>query len=104
MIRFSSFMDLTGKGRKLTGGYHGKHNQVLEARIFSEEKNNKLEVGVSLWEDDVERHRFNRKTNSLDIFYNPSYQDEARAGFSYTRFKVPDSIKSINIYDMDQNP
>ncbi len=102
MKKFTSFMDLTKEGRTLDGGYYGKHNLNLEARIFTKEPEKKLKVGISLWDKDVAHSQYHESTNALDVFYDYSYQTEIRAGLHYTEFIVPDTIKKICVYDKDQ--
>lgn len=99
MIKFHYFEDLTGKDRDLSCAYHGQHNLSLEGRIFSEKPDNKLEVGVSLRNMDIDSYQFDESTNSLDIFYDDQYINQPRAGLEFTRFEVPETITQINVYD-----
>ncbi len=103
MIPYTFFMDLAGKDRILTGGYHGKNNLHLEARIMRDVSPSELEVAVSLDEGDVFSHTYDSRTHSLDILYNNDQPDIARiAVLTMVDFKVPSTIQSINIYDKDQ--
>lgn len=103
MKDFASFMDLTGEGRNLRCQYHGSNNLHLEARIFSENES-LLNVGVSLWKDDIASHKYDPNRNSLDIWYQKPPQDTIRhMGLVIERFDVPKDIKEINVYDKGQN-
>lgn len=98
MKEFDSFMDLTGKNRKLKCCYHGKHTSLrLEARILFE-TSQELVVSVSILSDEIHSDNYDPLRKSLDIWYQKKYK--IIAGLPDERFQVPKDIKEINVYDI----
>jgi len=102
MKEFDDFRDLTGNDRELKCMYHGIHNPHLEGRIIDESKSS-LVVGINLWEIDTPHHSYDGARKSLDIWYQPPPEDEARIDLlTIQEFIVPNDIEEINILDYDQ--
>jgi hypothetical protein len=98
MAEWTSFLDLTGRSRALRLSYEGAQAPQLEARIFAENES-QLEIGVSLWEEDVVSHAYDPAKRSLDIVYRAPPADELRAGLAYQRFQVPKEIATVTLID-----
>ena len=73
MIPFSSHMDLTKNDREIEGGYYGDYQVSLEARLLSDEPENKVKVGVSLWSHDVKSFEYDDSKDELLIEFDPQY-------------------------------
>ncbi len=95
-----SFVDLTGKDRKIKCLYHGRHDVQLEGKVLREEGDN-LVVGINLYEEDVTHQDYNSLEQSLILWYHPP-----ECGNTIRMQKTPESnhvvsknIKLINVYD-----
>lgn len=95
-----SFIDLTGKDRKIECLYHGRHNVRLEGKVVREEGDN-LVVGVSLYEEDVTYKDYNSLENSLILWYHPPECGNTirPAILPMSEYVVPKNIKLISVFD-----
>ncbi|MBI5066443.1 hypothetical protein HZA97_09500 [Candidatus Woesearchaeota archaeon] len=95
-----SFVDLTGKDRKIKCLYHGRHNVQLEGRLLREEGENFV-VGINLYEEDVPHKDYNPSENLLVLWYHPPECGNTirTQKIPESNYVVPKNIKSINVYD-----
>ncbi len=95
-----SFIDLTGKDRKIKCSYHGRHKVHLDGRIVREEGSN-LIIGVSLYEEDVTYKDYNSLEKSLILWYHhPECGNTIRPSIlPMSEYVVPKEIKYIKIFD-----
>ncbi len=92
--------DLAGTDKKVLLQYHGKHPVHLEGRINRKRWWGNLEIGVSLFEEDIVSHEYDKKTRTLRIGYR--HFDGVRiAILPMTTFKVPRSIEQVVVYDVE---
>ncbi len=92
--------DLTGSGKKVLLHYQGKHPIHLEGRINRKRWWGKLEIGVSLFEDDIISHEYDKETRTLRIGYR-HYDGVRIAILPMTVFKVPSTIEQVVIFDVE---
>lgn len=84
-------------GKKVMLKYNGRHQIHLEGRIQSA-RWRKVEVGVSLFKEDIVSHRYDKKARTLTIVYR-HYDGIRIAVLPITLFKVPRDIEQIAIVD-----
>lgn len=89
--------DLINCGKKINLKYHGKHKAYFEGKIFSIE-NETIEIGISLFDEDVVSSKYNKRKKSLDIYYK-HYSGIRIAILPIKKFFVPGEIMQINIFD-----
>lgn len=91
--------DFADTNKKIELQYNGKHQIHLEGRIFSVEKK-KLEIGVSLFEEDIFFHKYDKKAKSFRIGYR-HYEGIRIAVLPLTKFKVAADVEKIIVFDAD---
>jgi len=92
-------IDLAETGKKINVDYQGKHQIHLEGRI-TERKKKKLEIGISLFKEDIVSSKYDKKTKTLRIKYR-HYDGIRIAILQMTPFKVPADIEKIVIQDVE---
>lgn len=92
-------IDLAETGKKINVDYQGKHQIHLEGKI-KEQKRKKLEIGISLFKEDIVRSKYDKKTKTLNIKYR-HYDGIRIAILPMTPFKVPADIEKIVIQDVE---
>ncbi len=77
--------------------YNGEYKVYLEGKIFSAKKK-KLEIGISLFKEDIVSEKYDKNTRSLKIGYK--HFDGVRiAVLPMTKFKIPADTEKIIIFD-----
>ncbi len=92
--------DLAETGKKVTLQYQGKHKIYLEGRIMKKRWWGKLDIGVSLFEEDIVSSNYDKKTRTLRIGYR-HYDGVRIAILPMTLFKVPKDIEQVFVYDVE---
>jgi len=92
--------DLVETGKKVALQYQGKHKVHLEGRIARKKWWGKMEVGVSLFEEDIISSNYDNKTKTLRIGYR-HYEGIRIAILPMTLFKVPNDIEQVIVYDVE---
>ena len=92
-------IDLAETGKKINVDYQGKHQIHLEGRI-TERKKKKLEIGISLFKEDIVSSKYDKKTKTLRIKYR-HYDGIRIAVLPMTPFRVPIDIEAIVIQDVE---
>lgn len=100
--------DLSGQNRNISCQYHGKElidgegilNLVAYIKGSIDESN--LEVGINLHRDNIPHHRFNGRTNSLDLWVSRKPERMYMVEPS-SLYPVPKlfEVKAINVYDKE---
>ncbi len=89
--------DLTGLNKKIYLEYDGHHKIHLEGKIFSAD-NDKIEIGISLFDEDIVSKKFDKKTKSLRIGY--CHYDGVRiAILPMTKFTIPTTAEKVIVFD-----
>ena len=91
--------DLADTGKKVALQYDGKYKVHLEGRIIKKKWWGKMEIGVSLFKDDIVSSKYDKKTKTLRIEYR-HYDGTRIAILPMTTFKVPNDIEQVEIYDV----
>ena len=91
--------DLADTGKKVALQYDGKYKVHLEGRIIKKRWWGKMEIGVSLFKDDIVSSKYDKKTKTLRIEYR-HYNGTRIAILPMTTFKVPNDIEQVEIYDV----
>jgi len=91
--------DLTGLKRKITLNYDGQYKIHIEGKIFSVKKN-KLEIGVSLFKEDIVSSKYDKKSKNFQIVYR-HYDGVRIAILPMTKFKIPVDVEQVNISDSE---
>jgi len=91
--------DMAETGKKITLEYQGKHKVHLEGRIKAKRWWGKLEIQVSLFEEDIVDTDYNKDTKTLRIGYR-HYDGIRIAILPMTSLKVPRAVENIVIYDV----
>ncbi len=92
--------DLAETGDKISLQYQGKHKVHLEGNIKKKRWWNKLEIEVSLFKEDIVSSEYDKKTRTLRIEYK-HYDGVRIAILPMTKFKVPQNIERVLIYDVE---
>jgi len=93
--------DMADTGKKIALQYQGQHKIHLEGRIKAI-KRNKLEIGVSLFDEDIVSTKYDKKTKTLRIGYR-HYKGVRIAILPMTQFKVPKDIEQVVVYDVEKD-
>jgi peroxiredoxin len=91
--------DLADTGKKVALQYDGKYKVHLEGRILRKRWWGKMEIGISLFKDDIVSSKYDKKTKTLRIGYR-HYDGVRIAILPMTTFKVPNDIEQVEIYDV----
>jgi len=91
--------DIAKTGKKVSLQYQGKHKVHLEGSIKKKKWWGKLEIEVSLFEEDIVSSNYDKTTKTLRIGYK-HYDGIRIAILPMTPFKVPKDIKQVVIYDV----
>ena len=89
--------DLSGQGKEISLEYDGSHKIHIEGKIFSAGKK-KLELGISLFDEDITSSKYDKKTKCLKIGYQ-HYDGVRIAILPMTKFKVPQDVKKVIVFD-----
>ncbi|NOZ61143.1 MAG: TlpA family protein disulfide reductase [Calditrichaeota bacterium] len=90
--------DLAQSGKKIPLIYQGKHKLYLEGKIFRFDKK-EMELGVSLFEDDIVAKKYDAKEKIFRIDYR--HFDGVRiAVLPMTKFKVPAEVEKVVIAEI----
>ena len=93
------FQDLTGNKKEIFLEYSGQYKKRFEGKIFSAKKS-KIEIGVSIFEEDIASKKYDKKTKNLSIAYR--HFDGVRiAILPMTKFKVPADIEKVTVFDVE---
>lgn len=92
--------DAAGIGKKVALQYQGKHKVHLEGRIARKTWWRKLEIGVSLFEEDIVSRNYDKKTKTLHISYR-HYDGIRIAILPMTLIKVPNDIEQVVVSDVE---
>lgn len=84
-------------GKRVVLKYHGQHQIHLEGRM-QPARWRKLQVGVSLFQEDIVSHQYDKNSRTLTIVYR-HYDGLRIAVLPMTVFKVPRDIEQILIVD-----
>lgn len=90
--------DFANAGKEIQLDYTGQHKIHLEGRIFSVKKN-KLEIGVSLFGDDIVAQKYDKTTRTYEIGYR-HYKGVRIAILPMTKFEIPAETEKIVVYDV----
>ncbi len=90
--------DLPQTGRRIPILYIGEHKVHLEGSIFKAGKK-ELEIGISLFEEDVIGSKFDERERTLHIEYR-HYDGVRIAVLPMTRFSVPASLEKVIISEV----
>jgi peroxiredoxin len=91
--------DMANTGKNILLQYQGKHKVHLEGRIKKKRWWGKLEIEVSLFEEDIVSSKYDKTTKTLRIGYK-HYDGIRIAILPMTPFKVPKDIEQVFIYDV----
>lgn len=91
--------DMAETGKKVTLQYQGKHKVYLEGKILKKRWWRKLDIGISLFEEDIVSSKYDKKAKTLRIGYK-HYDGIRIAILPMTTLKVPRDIEQILIYDV----
>ncbi len=91
--------DMADTGKKVALQYQGKYKVHLEGRIIKKKWWGKLEIGVSLFKEDIVSSNYDKKKKTLQIGYR-HYNGVRIAILPMTTFKVPNAIEQVVIYDV----
>jgi peroxiredoxin len=91
--------DFADTGKKILLQYQGKHKVHLEGRITAA-KRRKLEIGISLFKEDIVSSKYDKKSKSLRIGYR-HYDGMRITILPMTPFKVPKDIEQVIVYDVE---
>ena len=89
--------DLAGLNKKIYLEYDGQNKIHLEGKVFSTD-NDKIEIGVSLFEEDIVSKKYDKESKIFRIGYR-HYQGIRIAVLPMTKFNVPYDVKKIAIFD-----
>ena len=89
--------DLTGLNKKIFLEYDGHHKIHLEGKIFYAD-NDKIEIGVSLFDEDIVSKKYDKKTKSFRIGYR-HYDGVRIAILPMTKFTIPTTAEKVIISD-----
>lgn len=92
--------DLAGTNKKVLLQYQGKHPIHLEGRIIRKRWWGNLEIGVSLFEEDIVSRQYDKKTRTLRLGYR-HYEGIRIAILPMTVLKVPNTIEQVVVYDVE---
>lgn len=90
--------DFAASGKKIVLQYQGQHQVHLEGRINAVNKK-MLEVGISLFKEDIVSKKYDKKTKILRIGYK-HYEGIRIAILPMTLFQVPADIEQIIVFDV----
>ena len=91
--------DFIQLGKNISLKYQGEHKVHLEGIIKKKRWWRKLEIGVSLFKDDIVSRNYDKKTKTLRIGYK-HYDGVRIAILPMTKSKVPRDIEQVVIYDV----
>jgi peroxiredoxin len=91
--------DLADTGKQIALQYDGKYKVHLEGRIIKKRWWGKMDIGVSLFKDDIVSSQYDKKTKTLKIGYR-HYDGVRIAILPMTTFKVPNDIEQVEINDV----
>ena len=91
--------DLTETGKKISLQYQGKHNVHLEGSIKKVRWWGKMDIGISLFNEDIVSRQYDKKTKTLRIGYK-HYAGIRIAILPMTIIKVPRDIEKVVVYDV----
>lgn len=91
--------DMAETGKQVALQYQGKYQVHLEGRIIKKRWWGKMDIGVSLFKDDIVSSQYDKKTKTLRIEYR-HYDGVRIAILPMTTFKVPNDIEQVEIYDV----
>ena len=92
--------DLPQTGKRIPIFFIGAHKIHLEGSIYKAEEK-ELEIGISLFEEDVIGSRFDEKDRTLHIEYR-HYDGVRIAVLPMTRFSVPVSLEKIVVSEVQE--
>ncbi len=92
--------DLAETGKNVSLQYQGKYKVHLEGKITRKKWWGKLDIGVSLFEEDIVSSNYDKKTRTLRIGYR-HYNGVRIAILPMTPFKVPKDIEQVIVYDVE---
>ena len=95
----AKLQDLSGQNKEIFLEYEGSHKIHLEGKIFSGDKK-KLEIGVSLFDDDIISNEYNKKTKCFRIGYR-HYEGVRIAILPMKNFFVPKEVEKIVVFDAE---
>ena len=78
--------------------YQGSHKLHLEGKIFPA-KQKKLEIGISLFNEDIVSHKYDETTKCYRIGYR-HYDGVRIAILPMTKFFVPNNVEKIIVFDV----
>jgi len=91
--------DLAKSGKKISLEYQGEHKVYLEGSINAV-KWRKLEIGISLFKDDVVSQEYDKKTKTFKIGYR-YYSGVRIAILPMTTFSVPKDVERVVVFDVE---
>ncbi len=91
--------DFANTDNKIELIYKGKHQIHLEGKILSADKKN-LEIGITLFEEDIVSHKYEKKTRTFHIKYR-HYEGPRIAILPMTKFTVAKDVQQIIVSDVE---
>ena len=91
--------DIAETGKKVALKYQGKHKVHLEGTIQKKRWWGKMDIGISLFNEDIVSRQYDKKTKTLRIDYK-HYAGVRIAILPMTTIKVPRDIEKVVIYDV----
>ncbi len=95
----TKLQDLSGQDKEIFLEYNGSHKIHLEGKIFSSDKK-KLEIGISLFNEDVVSGKYDKKTKKFRIGYR-HYDGVRIAILPMTKFTVPRDVEKVCVFDVE---
>jgi peroxiredoxin len=91
--------DLAKIGKKVSLQYQGKHNVHLEGSIKKKRWWGKMDIGISLFNEDIVSRQYDKKTKTLRIGYK-HYAGVRIAILPMTTIKVPRDVEQVVVFDV----
>jgi len=91
--------DIAETGKKVSIKYQGEHKVHLEGSIQKKRWWGKIDIGVSLFKEDIVSREYDKETKTLRIGYK-HYKGVRIAILPMTTIKVPADIEQVVIYDV----
>jgi len=91
--------DIAEIGKKVSLQYKGKHKVHLEGSIQKKRWWGKMDIGLSLFEEDIVSRQYDKETKTFRIGYK-HYNGVRIAILPMTTIKVPRDIEQVVIFDV----